>query len=71
MKIVIAATMAALIGTAAIVAVPVGSATAATVVVKVGGHMHGGWMWHGHRWHHRGWMCRRWHHHRNCHWRYW
>jgi hypothetical protein len=70
MKTVIAAGLAALIGTAAIVAVPTIPASAAAVVVKVG-PVHGGWMWHGRRWHHRHYDCRRWHHARSCHWRYW
>ncbi|HUJ47117.1 MAG TPA: hypothetical protein VLV55_08305 [Rhizomicrobium sp.] len=68
MKTVVAATLAALIGTASIVAIPAMPASAAAVVVHVGG---GGWMWHGRRWHHRHWDCR-WHRHRRaCYWRYW
>src|ERR1043166_2631991 len=52
------------IGSASVVSTA--PATAATVVVKVGGGHH----WH-HRWHHRKWVCGWWHHHRHhCYWRY-
>jgi hypothetical protein len=70
MKTVMAATVAALIGAASLAALPALPASAAAVVVNVGGG-HGGWMWHGRRYHHRHQDCRRWHHRRVCQWRYW